>query len=99
MSVSPASRNNNLIHDPGWNHQPDRTWLIEFLQQVRQRGSASGSFFGEVLDRFRHSIKVQRWPALMSRRTMLAPIRPSPTIPSCIGESVFMRRISVILNL
>ncbi len=26
------------------------------------------------------------WPPLMSRRTMFAPIRPSPIIPSCIGD-------------
>ena len=28
------------------------------------------------------------WPPLSSRRTMLAPIRPSPIIPSCIVVSL-----------
>ena len=27
------------------------------------------------------------WPAFMRRRTMLAPMRPRPIIPSCIGPS------------
>ena len=26
------------------------------------------------------------WPPLRSRRTMLAPIRPRPIIPSCMGD-------------
>src|SRR6266851_2579067 len=30
------------------------------------------------------------WPPLMSRRTMLAPIRPSPTIPICIVVLLFI---------
>ena len=28
------------------------------------------------------------WPPLRSRRTMLAPIRPSPIIPSCMADSL-----------
>jgi hypothetical protein len=39
---------------------------------------------------------VQRRPALKSRRTMLAPIRPNPTIPSCIGDCVFIRRFLLV---
>ena len=27
----------------------------------------------------------QSWPARVKRRTMLAPIRPRPIIPSCMG--------------
>ena len=38
---------------------------------------------------------VQRCPARMSRRTMFAPIRPSPTIPSCIGDFVFILDLCV----
>ena len=30
-------------------------------------------------------------PSRISRRTRLAPIRPSPTMPSCMGLSVVMR--------
>ena len=48
---------NSLVHDRGWNHQPDRTRLIQFLHQVRQRGSTDGSFFGQVLDRFGNPVK------------------------------------------
>src|SRR5262245_30275511 len=31
------------------------------------------------------------WPSRMRRRTMLAPIRPSPIIPSCTGQGSFPR--------
>ena len=34
------------------------------------------------------SVTTQVWPSRISRREMLAPIRPSPTTPSCIGRSL-----------
>ena len=36
------------------------------------------------------SYTTHRWPSRIRRRTRLAPIRPSPTMPSCIGLSVAM---------
>ena len=38
----------------------------------------SSTDFGDI------SKTTHSWPAFMSRRTMLAPILPRPTIPSCI---------------
>ena len=34
------------------------------------------------------SYATTRWPSRISRRLRLAPIRPSPTMPSCMGLSV-----------
>src|SRR5207249_2059500 len=34
----------------------------------------------------------QSWPPLIRRRTMLAPIRPRPIIPSCIWDLLFKKR-------
>src|SRR5437899_5891484 len=34
----------------------------------------------------------QSWPPLSRRRTMLAPIRPRPIIPSCIWDLLFRKR-------
>ena len=48
---------NGLVHHRGWNHQPDRTRLIQFLHEVGERRSTDGSFFGQVLDRFGNPIK------------------------------------------
>src|SRR5439155_1463051 len=36
----------------------------------------------------------QSWPCFSSRRTMLAPMRPRPTIPSCIELTPVRRRSS-----
>ena len=38
------------------------------------------------------------WPPLRSRRTMLAPIRPRPTIPSCMGTSFQQQRYEDFLT-
>src|SRR6266481_6932286 len=35
----------------------------------------------------------QSWPPLSRRRTMLAPIRPRPIIPSCIWDLLFRKRV------
>ena len=43
----------------------------------------------QLLDRFRRHIEDDAsWPAFKSRRTMLAPILPSPIIPSCTITSL-----------
>ena len=34
------------------------------------------------------SYATTRWPSRISRRLRFAPIRPSPTMPSCMGLSV-----------
>src|SRR5712691_7692502 len=36
----------------------------------------------------------QSWPSRISRRTRLAPIRPSPTIPSCISLPPFRASVA-----
>ena len=43
--------------------------------------ASSSTAFGDL------SKTTHWWPPLSSRRTMLAPIRPSPIIPSCIADS------------
>src|SRR5271157_5372843 len=47
----------------------------------------SSTAFGDI------SKTTQLWPALISRRTMLAPILPRPTIPSCIDHSLFLKKL------
>ena len=53
-------------------------------RQRRQRPDAP--FLDQLLHRFRRLGRRPRsaWPPAWSRRTMFAPIRPSPIIPSCI---------------
>jgi len=45
------------------------------------------SFFGVGTDFADLSKTTHRWPPLMRRRTMFAPILPSPIIPSCMDRS------------
>src|SRR5579884_75418 len=40
----------------------------------------------------------QLWPSRIRRRTMFAPIRPSPTMPSCIGLLVVMVALLVVVS-
>src|SRR5438270_4653656 len=44
------------------------------------------------------SYPTQRCPSAISRRTIPAPIRPSPTIPNCIGVSVGMLSLLAFSN-
>ena len=48
--------------------------------------ASSATAFGDM------SKTTHSWPPLISRRTMLAPIRPRPIIPSCIIDSWLTRR-------
>src|SRR5947209_12071066 len=40
------------------------------------------------------SLTTHSWPLRMSRRTMLPPIRPSPTIPNCIFLMSFLKSVA-----
>jgi len=72
------------VHGGGRDHQPHRPWRLELLHEIdnRRRANCVGSH--QLLDRLGGSVEHH---ALMttanSRWTMLAPIRPSPIIPSC----------------
>ena len=51
---------------------------------------------GVLVDQFIHRLgdlskTTHSWPPLISRRTMLAPILPSPIIPSCINSPLIVR--------
>ena len=51
--------------------------------------TSSSTAFGDL------SKTTHWWPALRSRRTMFAPMRPSPIIPSCMAGSFVREECSI----
>ena len=70
-------------------HQPDRARLLQLARHVLQRRASYRLLLRQLVDaswgirRRRHSCVLPS----SERRTMLAPILPRPTIPSCIANS------------
>ena len=76
-----------LVDDRGGHHQPDRPGRRELFDKVGQRCGPDGA---SLASRPRPADECRRprtgvRPSF-SRRTMLAPIRPKPSIPSCMTK-------------
>ena len=74
------------IDDRCGHHQPNRARLLQFLDEIVERSRARRAFPREQLHRVRAAVVHDALvPAFCRRRTMLAPILPSPIMPSCIA--------------
>ena len=65
-----------------------RGWDSFSTRSATELAPVAPSFSSAVTAAGSTSNTTQVWPSRISRRAMFAPIRPSPTTPSCIGVSV-----------
>ena len=96
MIVSPGSSSVGELGDrplgdlPGGHHHPHRRAAPRARRPARSRSPRRSSPPPRepATARRRRPVPTQRCPSRINRRTRFAPMRPRPTIPSCIGVSV-----------
>ncbi len=96
MIVSPGSRSDRELGDAAvgdrarGDHHPHHAGRRQRCDELGGRRRARHPLVGERTDGVgaERRCPTQRCPSRIARRTRFAPMRPSPTIPSCIGVSV-----------
>ena len=90
MMMSPGSRCvdqlvDRVVDERGRDHDPHRTRLLQLADELLDRERAGSALSHELLDGLpAHVVGDALWPSRISRRTRLAPMRPRPTMPSCM---------------
>ena len=76
------------VDDARGHHDPDGARRAERRDEIGERVvPRAPSFASAFTASGERSNATHSWPPRCSRRTMLAPMRPSPIIPSCIACS------------